>query len=145
MENRNFLQESLNYITPNQPPQPKRTNFMQKICTPAAIYLVFSLVQIIMDLSKGLYNQSLLKMVVAVIFTLLLNGLCARGLGIISWMIVFVPFIFMSVITAILLFVFGLDPATGKIKSTNQPAEDTSVAVPPAEDTSVAVPPAEDT
>jgi hypothetical protein len=36
-------------------------------------------------------------------------------MGIISWVIVFVPFIFMSIIVAILLYVFGLDPATGKL------------------------------
>jgi hypothetical protein len=34
---------------------------------------------------------------------------------IVSWIIVFIPFIFMSVIVAILLYVFGLDAATGKL------------------------------
>jgi len=50
-----------------------------------------------------------------IIITILLNALCQAGMGIISWIIVFVPFIFMSVIVAILLYVFGLDPATGKL------------------------------
>ena len=31
---------------------------LQKLCAPAVIYMVFSLVQIIIDLFKGLYNQS---------------------------------------------------------------------------------------
>ena len=88
---------------------------LQKLCAPAVIYMVFSLVQIIIDLFKGLYNQSFFKFCVMIVFTFLLNGLCAGGLGIISWMLVFVPFILMSLITAILLFVFGLDPSTGKI------------------------------
>jgi hypothetical protein len=34
---------------------------------------------------------------------------------IVSWIIVFVPFIFMSVIVTILLYVFGLDAATGTL------------------------------
>jgi hypothetical protein len=50
-----------------------------------------------------------------IIITILLNALCQAGMGIISWVIVFVPFIFMSIIVAILLYVFGLDPATGKL------------------------------
>ena len=45
-----------------------------------------------------------------------LNNLCARGLGIISWTIIFMPFMLMSLVTAILLYVFGLDPTTGKLK-----------------------------
>lgn len=88
---------------------------LQKLCAPAVIYMVFSLVQIIIDLFKGLYNQSFFKFCVMIVFTFLLNGLCAGGLGIISWMLVFIPFILMSLITAILLFVFGLDPSTGKL------------------------------
>ena len=36
-------------------------------------------------------------------------------MGIISWIIVFIPFIFMTVIVGILLYTFGLDPATGKL------------------------------
>ena len=90
-------------------------SMLQKICAPAVIYMVFSLVQIIIDIFKGLYNQAFFKFIVMIIFTFLLNGLCAGGLGIISWIIVFVPFILMSLITTILLFVFGLDPSTGKL------------------------------
>ena len=86
-----------------------------KLCSPALIYLVFSLTQVVVDSIKGLYNVALLKFTMMVLFTLLLNILCERGLGIVSWIIVFVPFILMSVITSVLLFIFGLDPTTGKI------------------------------
>ena len=34
---------------------------------------------------------------------------------VVSWIIVFIPFIFMSVIVTILLYVFGLDAATGTL------------------------------
>lgn len=50
------------------------------------------------------------------IFTLILQILCERGLGIISWFIVFIPFITMTLITSIILFVFGISPETGTIK-----------------------------
>ena len=88
---------------------------MLNLCAPALIYVAFSLTQIIIDTFKGLYNTAFFKVIVMIIITILLNALCQAGMGIISWIIVFIPFIFMSVIVAILLYVFGLDPATGKL------------------------------
>ena len=88
----------------------------QNLCPPALIYLVFSITQIVIDTVKGLYNTALIKIWVAFIFTILLNYLCQLGLGIISWFIVFIPFLLMTLVVAILLLMFGLDPATGKIK-----------------------------
>jgi len=88
---------------------------MFNLCAPALIYVAFSLTQIIIDTFKGLYNTAFFKAIVMIIITILLNALCESGMGIISWVIVFIPFIFMSVIIAILLYVFGLDPATGKL------------------------------
>ena len=88
---------------------------MINLCTPALIYLAFSLTQIVIDTFKGLYNTAFFKFIVMIIITILLNALCTSGMGIISWIIVFIPFIFMSVIVTILLYVFGLDPATGKL------------------------------
>ena len=49
------------------------------------------------------------------IFTLLLNHLCQRGLGLVSWLIVFIPFLLMTIIVTMLLVMFGLDPETGKL------------------------------
>ena len=69
--------------------------------------------QVVVDTIKGLYNVAILKFTMMILFTLLLNILCERGLSVISWIIVFIPFVLMSVITSILLFVFGLDPSTG--------------------------------
>ena len=88
---------------------------MLNLCAPALIYVAFSLTQIIIDTFKGLYNTAFFKVIVMILITILLNALCQSGMGIVSWIIVFVPFIFMSIIVAILLYVFGLDPATGKL------------------------------
>jgi hypothetical protein len=49
-----------------------------------------------------------------IIFTIVLNVLCKNGLGIVSWIIVFIPFITMTVITSLLLLVLGLSPSIGK-------------------------------
>jgi len=84
------------------------------LCAPAFIYLAYGLIQIIIDTFNGLYNTAIIKSITTIIFTLILNGLCSRGLGVVSWLIVFIPFIMMTIIVAIMLMVFGLDPSTGK-------------------------------
>jgi hypothetical protein len=89
---------------------------MFNLCPPALIYLFFCAAQIIIDLYKGLYNTAVFKFIIMIMITILLNALCQGGLGIISWMIVFIPFIFMTVVVSILLYVFGLNAATGEIK-----------------------------
>ncbi len=85
------------------------------LCPPALIYIIYSTTQIGIDTAKGDYNTAFLKFWVAIVFTFLLNHLCQLGLGIISWIIVFIPFMLMTFIVALLLLVFGLDPRTGKI------------------------------
>ena len=89
---------------------------VEKLCPPAVIFLVFSITQIAIDTTNGYYNTAMLKGWVTVIFTILLNYLCNSGLGIVSWLFVFIPFLLMTVIISILLFVFGLDPSTGKLR-----------------------------
>ena len=86
---------------------------LEKLCAPAILYIAFSLTQIIIDVFKEMYNTAFLKFIVMLVFSVVLNILCERGLGVISWLIVFVPFIMMSIITTMLLFVFGLSPASG--------------------------------
>jgi predicted membrane protein len=86
---------------------------MPSICPPALIYIVFSVTQILIDLIKGLYNTALMKFIVMTIIGFLLNVLCQGGLGIISWIIVFIPFILMTIVVALLLYAFGLNATTG--------------------------------
>ena len=84
---------------------------IEKLCTPAIVYLGFSIIQIVIDTFKGMYNAAFMKTLVMVLMTLVLNILCNRNLSIIAWLIVFIPFILMTYITSLLLFVFGLNPS----------------------------------
>ena len=88
---------------------------MINLCPPAIIYLIFSITQIIIDTFKGLYNTAFIKVIVTTMVTFLLNILCEKGLSAVSWIIVFVPFILMTVIVSMLLYIFGLDAATGSL------------------------------
>ena len=87
----------------------------QYICPPASLYLAFSIIQILIDMFRGEMNTAFLKFIVMIIFTIALNMLCSSGLGIISWFIVFIPFILMTYITTILVFVFGI-PKTSDLR-----------------------------
>jgi len=84
----------------------------QYICPPAALYLAFSLIQILIDMFRGEINIAFLKFLVMIVFTIALYMLCTAGLGVISWLIVFIPFILMTYITTILVFVFGIPKTT---------------------------------
>jgi len=86
------------------------------ICMPALIYLIFSIAYVLIDTFKGLYNTAMIKIFYTIFFTFILNYLCQSGLGILSWLIIFIPFILMSVIITLLLFSFNLDPKTGKVR-----------------------------
>jgi len=88
---------------------------MINLCTPAIIYLIFSITQMLIDILKGLYNTAIMKLIVTVMVTLLLQILCQQGLNVVSWIIVFVPFILTTVVVTILLYTFGLDVAKGKL------------------------------
>ena len=87
---------------------------IDSLCPPAVLYLGFSIIQILIDLFRGQQNSAFLKIVVMIVFTILLNQLCMGGLTLLSWFIVFIPFIMMTYITTILLYVFGLNPSKGK-------------------------------
>ena len=94
---------------------------LKSLCPPALIYLIFTVTQIGIDVVKGYFNTAFMKLWQTVIFTILLQFLCNAGLGIISLIIVFIPFMLMTVITVMLLTVFGLDPKSGKLKVYDQP------------------------
>jgi len=84
---------------------------LESVCPPALLYLAFSIIQIIIDMYRGDTVQAFLKFIVMIIFTIVLNAICSSGMTIISWFIVFIPFILMTYITTILFFVFGIDPS----------------------------------
>ncbi len=92
---------------------------LKNICPPALLYILFSSTQIILDMFNNLYNTALLKFIVMILFSIILNILCKQGLGVISWLIVFIPFISMTIITSILLIVFGLSPSKGSFNYNN--------------------------
>jgi glucan phosphoethanolaminetransferase (alkaline phosphatase superfamily) len=83
---------------------------VEGLCAPALLYLGFSLVQITIDLFRNDYITAFFKFCIMLIFVVILNMLCNRGLSIISWFIVFIPFILMTYVSTILVMMFGANP-----------------------------------
>ncbi len=90
-----------------------------KIYPPVLIYLCLSLIQIVLDLMKGMYNTGIMKIVVVIMVSFLLHILCVNDLCVISWIIVFIPFILMSIIISMLLYIFGLNISYGIANSSS--------------------------
>lgn len=90
---------------------------ISSLCPPTLIYIGFSLIQIIVDLYNGIFNQAILKFIIMIIFTLIINILCDLGYTVIAWVLVFVPIIMMTIVSTLLLKVFGLSPDEKEIKS----------------------------
>ena len=88
---------------------------IENLCTPVILYIIFSATQIIIDIFKTMYNTAILKFILMIGFSFVLNFLCERGLGIISWILVFIPFIMMTIISSLLLFALGMSPSSGKV------------------------------
>ena len=89
------------------------------LCGPVVLYLGFSLIQIIIDIFRQHFNVALLKFIVMIVFGTVLNILCSKNLTLVAWLLVFIPFIFMTVITTLLLIAFGLDPQGNLIDISN--------------------------
>jgi hypothetical protein len=88
---------------------------------PALIYAVYATTHVVVDLYRGLYNTALVESLIGIMFTLTLNMLCFKGLTAISWVIISIPFVLMTAVAGVLLFAFGLNPATGKALYSAEP------------------------
>lgn len=95
-----------------------KMRFIDSLCPPAMLYLIFLTVQVALDVSMGHFMTAGVKTVFGGAFVFVLDALCGIDLGIVSWFIVAVPFIVTALATAVAL---GLDAdrrATSKVKET---------------------------
>lgn len=77
--------------------------FIDSLCPPALLYLIYSVVHIGLDLSQGLFVTALIKLVMGVAGVVVLDTLCGIELGVVSWAIIATPFIMMALATSISL------------------------------------------
>jgi hypothetical protein len=92
--------------------------FIDVLCPPALLYLIYVTVQIGLDVSLGLWATAIMKLVGGVAGTIILDTLCGVELGIVSWAIVAMPFIMTAVATSISLGL-GIDRMAAKFVQEN--------------------------
>ena len=84
---------------------------VNSLCPPALLYLGFSIIQIIIDLFRSDHVTAFFKFLIMLVFLFILQNLCDTGLSVISWFIVFIPFIMMTYISSVVFYLFGMKPA----------------------------------
>lgn len=75
--------------------------FIEELCPPALLYLVYIAVQIGLDLSLGMYITAGVKVIGGLAAVVILDGFCSVDLGIVSWVIMAMPFVITALATSI--------------------------------------------
>jgi hypothetical protein len=95
--------------------------FIDALCPPALLYLLYITVHVGLDLSLGLFVTAAAKVLMGVAGVLILDALCSVELGVVSWVIVSVPFIMVALASSIALGL-GMDRVASKyLKETFTP------------------------
>ena len=98
---------------------------IENLCSPAILYVGFSLTHIIIDTGREQYPSAIMKFFIMIVFTLILDMLCKRGLGTVSWLLVLIPFVSMTLITSILLSIFGVNSYSNTVRL-NSPTKESA-------------------
>jgi hypothetical protein len=85
-----------------------KISFIEELCPPALLYLIYSTIHVALDLSLGLYATAGIKLIMALAGVVILDSLCSVELGVVSWAIIVTPFIMVALASSISLGL-GLD------------------------------------
>lgn len=75
--------------------------FIENLCPPAVLYLMYMAVHIGLDLSLGLYITAVVKLISGLAGVVILDSFCAVNLGVVSWVVISAPFIITALATSI--------------------------------------------
>lgn len=75
--------------------------FIESLCPPAFLYMLYVMVHIGLDLSLGLYLTAGIKAATGVGLVFLLDSFCRVDLGILSWVVIATPFVITALASSI--------------------------------------------
>jgi hypothetical protein len=75
--------------------------FIENLCQPAVLYLMYMAVHVGLDLSLGLYITALVKAVSGLVGSFVLDAFCDVNLGLVSWVIIATPFVITALATSV--------------------------------------------
>jgi hypothetical protein len=58
-----------------------KISFIEELCPPALLYLIYSTIHVALDLSLGLYATAGIKLIMALAGVVILDALCSVELG----------------------------------------------------------------
>ena len=90
-----------------------------RVCGPVIVQIAFALTQVIVDIYKGIYNTAFIKLTTMSVIAVALNILCEMGATTIAWLIVFIPFISMTIMTVLIALAVGTDTPKRYISERN--------------------------
>lgn len=75
--------------------------WIEDLCPPALLYLIFLVVQLGLDASLGMWVTMIVKTFLGFAVVMVLDTFCSIDLGVVSWFLVAAPFIITALGTAI--------------------------------------------
>ena len=82
-----------------------------KLCTPAFIYLVLSVIVLAVGVFSGISALTFIfKSALIILWTFLLNWLCSRGYAVLSWIILLLPVILVVLLASLSADLGGVKP-----------------------------------
>ena len=75
--------------------------FIEELCPPALLYLIYIVVQVGLDLTLGMYITAGVMVLAGLAGVVILDGFCSVDLGIVSWVIMAMPFVITALATSI--------------------------------------------
>jgi hypothetical protein len=78
-----------------------KMRFIEDLCPPALLYLVYIVVQVGLDLSLSMWITAAVKIVAGIAGVVILDAFCDVDLGIVSWVIMSIPFVIVALATSI--------------------------------------------
>jgi hypothetical protein len=75
--------------------------FIEDLCPPALLYMIFLVIQLGLDASLGMWITMAIKAILGLSTVVLLDTLCGIELSVVSWFLVAAPFLITSLATAI--------------------------------------------
>jgi hypothetical protein len=92
--------------------------FIEDLCPPALLYLLFLVIQLGLDASLGMWATLVIKAILGLATVIVLDVLCGIELGIVSWFFVAIPFVVTALATSIAMATEFDDIVLHRIKET---------------------------
>lgn len=75
--------------------------YIENLCPPAFLYLLYIGVHVALDVTLGLYATAVIKVLTGVGLVFLLDSFCRVDLGVISWVVIATPFVITALASSI--------------------------------------------